>query len=86
MATLDKKLRAITCRSSMGMHIQFDDDVQITLTDNDYIDCSSERPFYSGWHSTIDDAANAIIAKMEAAMIALYGSECAQRFREQLDV
>lgn len=63
MATLDKKMRAIACRSSMGVHIQWDDDVQITVTDNDYLDCSSERPVYSGWFSTLEAAADAILEK-----------------------
>ena len=82
MATLERKLMAITCRTKMGLHIMFDDgDVQITLKGNDYI---KKDPYYSGWHGSIESAADAAITAMETVMRDEMGGDCLRRFREFL--
>lgn len=83
---LEDKLQAITCRSSMGVHLMWDDGiVQITLRDNDYIKCSGDKPYYSGWHATIEGAANAVLEEMDKVMFSIYGDDCVRIFRQLLD-
>lgn len=86
MASLETKLTSIAARSSMGVHIMYEDGMtQIRLKDNDYISCSVISPYYSGWHVSNEAAADAILEKMDEIMYQRYGDGCKRIFRELLE-
>lgn len=88
MASLETKLTSIAARSSMGVHIMYDGDsgmVQIKLKDNDYISCSGISPYYSGWHVSVEAAADKILEDMDWIMYQRYGDGCKRIFRELLE-
>lgn len=87
MNLLDTKLIAILCRSSMGIHMMWDDGlVQIKLTDNDYINCSKKEPFYTDWCDTVEQAVDQILQHMEKLQIERFDGNCIPIFQNLIEV
>lgn len=72
---LEYKLKTIILHST-DMRIVFDDDYQITLKSNHYIECSDQVPYQSGWFNSIDEAATQVIKDMNIGITKLFGESC----------
>lgn len=75
VSSLEYKLKTIILHS-VGLQFIFDNGWQITLKSHDYMDSSDKTPYCSGWFSSIDDAASAVIKDMNVGMAKLYGKNC----------
>ena len=86
MSLLANKIKAIGIRSSMGIKMMWDDGmVQITLTDNDYINCSKQHPYRTDWHNNIEQAVDQILDQMDRIQFDMHGESCIRIFRQLIE-